>query len=247
MRTAITEAQRLQYLEAMGIQQWVERPSEEIEPVSSNLTVDVDAEYLAIGETRHTTKAGESVSLAVNWDVLQRNVAQCTACDLHKTRIQTVFGVGDSYADCMVIGEAPGASEDRQGEPFVGKAGMLLNEMLRAIGLNREQVFIANILKCRPPGNRDPKIEEVDACESFLNQQLLYVNPKLILAVGRVAAQNLLKTDSPIGRLRGKVHHYRKTPLVVVYHPAYLLRSPLEKRRAWSDLQLALKVLSDNV
>lgn len=141
----------------------------------------------------------------------------------------------------MVIGEAPGEQEDLQGEPFVGRAGLLLNEMIRAIGLLREQVYIANILKCRPPGNRDPQVDEVAACESFLMRQLALVRPSIILAVGRIAAQQLLKTTTPIGKLRGSVHDYQGVPLVVTYHPAYLLRSPLEKRKAWDDLCLALR------
>jgi uracil-DNA glycosylase family 4 len=176
----------------------------------------------------------------LGWDELQARVASCTACALHQTRTQTVFGVGDRRADWMVIGEAPGEQEDLQGEPFVGRAGQLLNEMLRAIGLERGQVFIANILKCRPPKNRDPQVEEASACEGHLKQQLALIKPKIILAVGRIAAQNLLKTTTPIGKLRGVVHDYQGVPLVVVYHPAYLLRSPLEKRRAFDDLRLAL-------
>lgn len=176
------------------------------------------------------------------WACLQSEVSGCTACSLHQSRTQTVFGVGDHTADWMVIGEAPGASEDQQGEPFVGRAGLLLNEMLRAIGLRREQVFIANILKCRPPNNRDPQAVEVDACESFLKRQIELLQPKLILAVGRVAAQNLLKVTTSVGKLRGKRHEYEGIPLVVIYHPAYLLRSPLEKRKAWDDLCFALNL-----
>jgi DNA polymerase len=141
----------------------------------------------------------------------------------------------------MVIGEAPGADEDRQGEPFVGRAGQLLNSMLRAVGLQREQVFIANILKCRPPNNRDPEAGEVAQCLPYLQRQIEFVRPQLLLAVGRIAAQNLLATDTPIGKLRGRVHRFgaAHTPLVVTYHPAYLLRSPGEKRKAWEDLKLA--------
>ena len=151
----------------------------------------------------------------------------------------------------MIVGEAPGADEDRQGEPFVGRAGQLLNNMLLAIGLRREQVYIANILKCRPPNNRDPRPEEVMQCEHYLRRQVELLQPKIILAVGRIAAQNLLKTDTPIGRLRGKLHYFgdddRKTPLVITYHPAYLLRSPKEKRKAWQDLQFAVAVSQGNI
>ena len=144
----------------------------------------------------------------------------------------------------MIIGEAPGADEDRQGEPFVGRAGQLLTAMLEAIGCRREEVYITNILKCRPPGNRDPLPAEVASCHDYLERQITLVDPSLILVVGRVAAHNLLQTDLPIGRLRGQVHHYGKAgiPLVVTYHPAYLLRSPLEKRKSWDDLQLAQRV-----
>jgi DNA polymerase len=156
--------------------------------------------------------------------------------------------VGRRDARLFVIGEAPGADEDRQGEPFVGRAGQLLNAMLRAIGLSRSEVFIANILKCRPPGNRDPQPEEASACTPYLSQQIALVQPRVLLAVGRIAAQWLLQTDTPIGRLRGRVSSYgeRNTPLVVTYHPAYLLRSPLDKAKAWTDLCLVRELLSQS-
>lgn len=182
----------------------------------------------------------------MDWPALEEAVRQCTRCPLHKTRSQTVFGVGNRQADWMIIGEAPGAEEDRRGEPFVGRAGQLLNNMLKAIGLEREAVYIANILKSRPPGNRDPLPDEVAACEPFLKRQIELVQPKIILALGRIAAQNLLKTDTKIGLLRGQRFVYPGTgiPLVVTYHPAYLLRAPQEKRKAWEDLQFACKVVS---
>ena len=166
-------------------------------------------------------------------------VSGCTRCELCKTRTQTVFGVGNRRAELLVIGEAPGADEDRQGEPFVGRAGQLLNSMLRAMGSPRETVYIANVLKCRPPGNRDPNPAEVASCLPYLQRQIDLIQPRLMLAVGRIAAQNLLATDTPIGRLRGQVHRFGSaaTPLIVTYHPAYLLRSPSEKRKAWSDLK----------
>ena len=178
-----------------------------------------------------------------DWSALESDVSACTRCVLHRTRRQTVFGVGDQNAQWMVIGEAPGADEDRQGEPFVGRAGQLLNEMLRAIGLSRQHVYIANILKCRPPQNRNPKAEEVAQCLDFLRQQVALVRPQLILAVGRIAAQNLLDDDQSVGRLRGRAHHFavqdHSVPVVVTYHPAYLLRSPGQKRKAWDDLCFA--------
>ena len=181
------------------------------------------------------------------WADLRHRVAKCQQCELHQGRTQTVFGIGDHNADWLIIGEAPGAEEDRQGEPFVGRAGKLLNSMLFACGLQREQVFIANILKCRPPNNRDPKPEEVVACSSYLREQIDLIQPKIILAVGRIAAQNLLKTETPIGKMRGQQYEYADTgiPVVVTYHPAYLLRSPREKRKAWLDLQLAMSVYQE--
>ena len=179
------------------------------------------------------------------WERLATEVRSCTLCGLHKTRTQTVFGVGRRDAELLVIGEAPGADEDRQGEPFVGRAGQLLNAMLRAIGLPRSEVYIANILKCRPPGNRDPQPEEAGLCTPYLSRQIALVNPRAILAVGRISAQWLLQTDSPIGRLRGRVFQYGTsgTPLVVTYHPAYLLRSPLQKATAWTDLCMVRELL----
>lgn len=200
----------------------------------------------SVPEVAVSTAPVSGVEVAgMDWQALRRTVAACTLCSLHETRTQTVFGVGNQNADWLVIGEAPGAEEDARGEPFVGRAGGLLNSMLAAIGLKREQVFIANILKCRPPGNRDPRPEEASACRPYLERQIALIAPKIILAVGRIAAQNLLATDTPIGKLRGRVHHFGagRTPLVVTYHPAYLLRSPGEKRKAWADLKLAVELV----
>jgi DNA polymerase len=180
----------------------------------------------------------------LDWPQLEAAVKSCTACELHTTRTQAVFGVGDPQAQWMVIGEAPGAEEDKQGEPFVGRAGKLLDNMLRAVGLQREQVYIANILKCRPPNNRDPRPEEIVQCEAFLQRQVALVQPRVILAVGRVAAGNLLKLDKRLGEMRGRVHHYGDTPVVVTYHPAYLLRTPRDKAKAWADLRLARRIVS---
>jgi uracil-DNA glycosylase family 4 len=177
-----------------------------------------------------------------DWPELEAAVKGCTRCPLHSTRTQGVFGVGNRQARWMIVGEAPGADEDRQGEPFVGRAGQLLNSMLRAIGLQREEVFIANILKSRPPNNRDPKPEEVQACIPYLFRQIELVNPTLILCVGRIAAQTLLGTTVTIGKLRGQVHRLASgRPMIVTYHPAYLLRSPVEKRKSWADLVLAMQ------
>lgn len=219
------EERRRQYLEAMGIPVWIQRHRTQPEAVDS--------------------PAEHSSTTQMDWSSLGKAVAACTACDLHRTRTQTVFGTGDIQAQWMIIGEAPGADEDRQGEPFVGRAGRLLNTMLQAIGLKREQVYIANILKCRPPNNRDPRLEEVECCESYLQRQIQLIEPRVILAVGRIAAQSLLKTVTPIGRLRGQRHRLpgSQISVVVTYHPAYLLRSPQQKRRAWEDLCLARSVV----
>jgi uracil-DNA glycosylase len=181
---------------------------------------------------------------ALDWEQLRAQVAACTRCALSATRTQTVFGVGNRRAEWLIVGEAPGAEEDRQGEPFVGRAGQLLNSMLRAIGLKREEVYIANVLKCRPPGNRDPGADEVLECLPYLERQIALLRPRILLAVGRIAAQNLLRTDAALARLRQQVHSFgiSRVPLVVTYHPAYLLRTPGDKRKAWEDLKFARKV-----
>jgi uracil-DNA glycosylase family 4 len=174
----------------------------------------------------------------MDWDTLEAAVSGCRACALCETRTKTVFGVGNRTADLLIVGEAPGADEDRAGEPFVGRAGQLLNRMLAAIGVAREQVYIANVLKCRPPGNRDPRPEEAKQCEAYLMRQIELIGPRLILCVGRVAAQHVLQTDAPLGSLRGRWLELRGDgiPLRVTYHPAYLLRSPDQKAKAWDDL-----------
>lgn len=187
----------------------------------------------------------------MDWSALRDAVSLCRACALCDGRTQTVFGTGNPNADWMIVGEAPGAQEDLRGEPFVGKSGQLLDAMLRAIRLTREpapaaqQVFIANTLKCRPPGNRNPLPAELARCEPFLVRQIELVRPRVILAMGRFAVQSLLRSNEPIGRLRGKVHRYQGVPLVVTYHPAYLLRNPLDKARAWDDMRLALATWRD--
>ena len=179
------------------------------------------------------------------WIELRQAVPACRACGLHQTRTQTVFGVGDENADWMLIGEAPGAEEDRLGDPFVGQAGKLLDNMLAAIGLGRqENVYIANVLKCRPPGNRNPAPEEVAQCSPHLLQQIELIKPKLIVAMGRFAAQTLLETGASISSLRGRVHRYAGVPLIVTYHPAYLLRTLEDKAKAWEDLVFAKKTMS---
>lgn len=179
-----------------------------------------------------------------SWAQLADAVAHCTACRLHTTRTQGVLGVGDRNADWLIIGEAPGADEDALGEPFVGEAGKLLDAMLGAIGLARgKNVYITNVLKSHPPGNRDPEPDEVAACRPYLNAQIALVQPKIILALGHVAAQSLLASKETIGHLRGRAHQFQGVPLVATYHPAYLLRKPTEKARAWEDLCLARRLM----
>jgi DNA polymerase len=181
----------------------------------------------------------------LDWDSLRREVEGCRACPLHETRHNTVFGVGNPQADLLIVGEAPGAEEDRQGEPFVGRAGKLLDMMLAAIGLDRSRVFIANTLKCRPPANRDPQVEESMRCRPYLLRQIELIQPRLILAIGRVAAHGLLERDDSLARLRDRRHSFgpQRIPLIVSYHPAYLLRSPDQKGKAWLDLQEVAKEL----
>ncbi len=180
----------------------------------------------------------------MDWQALQDCVKNCQACDLAKTRTQTVFGVGDPNADWLIVGEAPGAEEDKRGEPFVGQAGRLLDNMLAAIHLKRgENVYIANVLKCRPPQNRDQNGEEVQKCDPYLKRQVELIQPKIIIALGKFAAQSLLNTESSISSLRGKLHEYHGVPVVITFHPAYLLRSPLEKAKAWEDLCLARETM----
>ncbi len=217
-----SEHQRRAYLSALGIDVWLSSTT----PPAEDVDVPV------------------AVTDGLDWSQLRAAVAACTLCALHKSRTQTVFGVGNQQADWLIIGEAPGAEEDRRGEPFVGRAGQLLDEMLRAAGKVRAQVYIANVLKCRPPNNRDPEAVEASACRSYLDRQIALLRPKVILAVGRIAAQTLLETDTPVGRLRGKVHHLGDIPLVVTYHPAYLLRSPKQKAKSWQDLCLAMDVIA---
>jgi DNA polymerase len=261
--SGINNEQNAQYLQAMGIQSWALRAQpltsaveEVVEKVVEELiedTVDDVKENVVPGETpavivdaveRGVAPTTTDVEISqLDWSALQSTVSSCTACGLHESRTNTVFGIGAHQAQVMVIGEAPGADEDQQGEPFVGPAGQLLNNMLLAIGYKREQVYIANILKCRPPDNRDPEPEEVSQCESYLKRQIALVKPKVILAVGRIAAHNLMKVDTPIGKMRGKQYQYSDTPVVVTYHPAYLLRKPSEKGKSWDDLRLALSIL----
>lgn len=241
---------RDQYLAEMGIPVWRLRTP----AASASVPEESDAPFeVAAAPPQHAEAlpaapepAAAAADTGAQWASLAATVSACTRCALHQGRTQTVFGVGRRDADLLVIGEAPGADEDRQGEPFVGRAGQLLNAMLHAIGLPRSEVYIANILKCRPPGNRDPQPDEAAACTPYLAEQIALIKPRVILAVGRIAAQWLLQSDAPIGRLRGRVTRYGEsaTPLVVTYHPAYLLRSPAAKATAWIDLCMVKDLLS---
>lgn len=269
-------AQKKEYLRLMGIPIYAERADAVEEVTADEPIVEFKAEVesqpeavsslidsspiLAQAPTMSEPKQSETVEVSVH-DVLKRSelpedwsdlidhVANCTRCALHENRTQTVFGAGDIKADWMIIGEAPGAEEDKSGEPFVGKAGDLLATILEAIGLARNKVYLANSLKCRPPGNRDAKKSELAHCRAYIEQQIALVDPKIIICVGRVASQNLLQLDEPISRLRGKVHYLqnptkieKNIPVIVTYHPAYLLRSPSQKQKVWKDLKLAFSV-----
>lgn len=251
---------RQRYLRALGIDAWVPRDGS-AEPLERYATDDsapaqratvcateaqesepVEMEpELGVGAGQVSQAARENANDDIeqlDWEQLGECIRTCRRCELHQGRKHTVFGAGVREAELMVVGEGPGAEEDRRGEAFVGRAGKLLDEMLFAIGCNRrDSVFIANIVKCRPPGNRDPRPEEVAACERYLRRQIDLVHPRVIVAVGRVAAQNLLNTQQRLGALRGREHEYQGAPVIVTYHPAYLLRSPQDKRKAWEDLK----------
>lgn len=236
------DSRQLSYLRAMGVDVWVSRDAAGAEAPLTGASLESAAAPKAQLEVEAVARLDADPVAGLDWPELEARVRDCRACGLHTTRTQTVFGVGNRAARWMIVGEAPGAEEDRQGEPFVGRAGQLLNAMLKATGFPREQVFIANILKCRPPGNRDPSPAESGCCKPFLFRQIELVNPTLLLCVGRIAAQTLLETDTPIGQLRGKVHRLPSgRPVIVTYHPAYLLRSPGEKRKAWQDLLFAVR------
>jgi DNA polymerase len=246
---------RQEYLAALGLKSWKLRAT--AAPGSSPATelfaaapdVFAPPPIAATGTAATGTVATGTLAAreaGVDWPELRARVAACTRCGLSATRTQTVFGVGSLHADWLIVGEAPGADEDRKGEPFVGRAGQLLNSMLHAVGLAREQVYIANVLKCRPPGNRDPNPTEAAECLPYLERQIALLKPKIMLAVGRVAAQNLLHTDKTLGSLRQQVHRFGASavPLIVTYHPGYLLRTPTDKRKTWEDLKFAREVCS---
>ncbi|MES2884667.1 MAG: uracil-DNA glycosylase [Pseudomonadota bacterium] len=254
---------RDEVLGLLGVERWLPRSAVgQVPPVALQVAASpVPAAVASVGAAlplMAPAAAGSGLQADADWQGLRAQVADCTRCKLCKTRTKTVFGIGHPLAELMVVGEGPGADEDASGEPFVGRAGKLLDEMLKAIGRSRalgaetavvnaatlsplatQPVFIANVVKCRPPGNRDPEKDEVEACRNYLDAQIAHVKPKLIVALGRIAAQRLLGNDEPLSRLRGPIHHYGalKTPVFVTYHPAYLLRAPKEKAKSWEDLK----------
>ena len=240
---------RPRYLAALGLDAWQRRDAFAAGPVAAvparaavalSAAVPVPTVPAAVAVEAPPSAPRTPPIALPGWDELQAQVASCRKCRLCETRNKTVFGVGPMDARLMVVGEGPGADEDAQGEPFVGRAGKLLDEMLRAIGRTRStDTFIANVVKCRPPENREPAEEEAEACRPYLEQQLKTIKPRLIVALGRIAAQRLLATDTPIGKMRGQTYAWGPdaTPLMVTYHPAYLLRNPGEKAKSWEDLK----------
>ena len=238
-----TLLKRKLFLKEIGIEpEWLPKDAVAIveNPVKSETSTIPVESLINIPTDQAPSGTSTATISAMDWDTLEQTVSSCQRCQLCSTRTQTVFGTGPHNAEWMVIGEAPGEQEDRQGQPFVGQAGKLLDNMLYAIGLNRTQnVYIANILKCRPPANRNPHPEEIADCTPYLQRQIALLKPKCILLMGRFAAQTLLKTDVSISKLRGQVYFYENIPTIVTYHPAYLLRSPQEKGKAWIDLCMA--------
>jgi uracil-DNA glycosylase family 4 len=242
---------RREYLAALRLKSWKLRATAAPGPLPATpiampsiATLSIATPSVAAAPAAPAVR--EAREAGVDWPELRARVAACTRCGLSATRTQTVFGVGNLHAEWLIVGEAPGADEDRKGEPFVGRAGQLLNSMLHAVGLAREQVYIANVLKCRPPGNRDPNPTEAAECLPYLERQIALLKPKIMLAVGRIAAQNLLHTGKTLGSLRQQVHRFgaSSVPLIVTYHPGYLLRTPADKRKTWEDLKFAREVCS---
>jgi DNA polymerase len=234
-------AARVRYAREMGLGDFYRcepsdvRHLETLQPINSHV------------ETRHAASQTRDVLPVLNksaalTDILN-DIGDCTRCRLHKGRTKLVFGVGDVNADIMFVGEGPGADEDKQGEPFVGRAGQLLNNMISAMGIRREDVYIANVVKCRPPDNRTPEKDECDTCSPFLMRQIEVIQPKMIVALGAVAAKNLLGVNDSMANLRGKIYDFKGTKLVATYHPAYLLRDPRQKAEAWKDLQMVMREL----
>ena len=240
---------KLFYLQQMGIEPCVTRAAAQAsEQTAHETTEQAKLQVHAkpdVGQSAVQPSQQDDTPMTPQWQSLAQEVIDCTKCILHKTRTQTVFGVGDKQAQWMFIGEAPGLDEDRKGEPFVGRAGQLLTKMLKAIGFERSEVYIANVIKCRPPDNRNPRLEEIVQCLSYLHRQIQLVQPEIIVLLGGVAATSLLKEQTSVSRLRGQIHRIAITevPVIVTYHPAYLLRSPHQKAATWEDLQFACKTI----
>lgn len=245
------------YLDVMGVEVWQSRDAlpEVVDETPAQESVNLAPEpvpespQLKTPQAKQAEPAAQPPVASNDWQALQQQVSGCTACALHEQRRQAVFGVGDEQADVLIIGEAPEQDEDLQGEPFVARAGQLLNAMLAAINLRREAVFITNIVKCRPPQNRDPRPEEAEACSAYLLKQIEHIQPRVILAMSRVAAHQLLQCEGTVGEMRGSVHRHAATdiPVIVTYHPAYLLRKPLDKRKSWEDLKSLRQLLANSV
>lgn len=243
---------RLRYYKDLGIYDFYRRPVPDAvsldaagpRPIASAATAGPDQSVRAPRDTPPAPSTKPAVDPGTALRLIREDLGDCTRCPLHKQgRKQIVFGVGNPRADLMFIGEAPGADEDIQGEPFVGRAGQLLNNMMKAMGLRREDVYIANIIKCRPPGNRTPEREECETCSPYLFRQIEVIKPKAIVALGAVAAKTLLAINAPMAELRGRWYDFRGTKLAVTYHPAFLLRDPRQKKEAWKDLQMVMKEL----
>ncbi len=241
-------AARVDYYREMGIYDFYRRPVEESAVAASPSENTLSAERTSVAISGEGTSLFKS-PLPVIKDkpaalkMIREDIGDCTRCRLHKGRTKLVFGVGNINAELMFVGEGPGADEDAQGEPFVGRAGQLLNNMISAMGLKREDVYIANVVKCRPPGNRTPEKDECDTCSPFLMRQIDVIRPKVIVALGAVAAKNLLAMNDSMANLRGRWYDFRDSKLLVTYHPAYLLRDPRQKKEAWKDLQMVMKYL----
>ena len=239
-------AARVNYYRDMGIHDFYRRPADESDTaVAAGKAPEQEAAMLPDNSRKSVLDSPLPViqDKPAALQLIREEIGDCTRCRLHKGRTNLVFGVGNVNADIMFVGEGPGADEDAQGEPFVGRAGQLLNNMIAAMGLRREEVYIANVVKCRPPGNRTPEKDECDICSPFLLRQIEVIQPKVIVALGAVAAKNLLAMNDSMANLRGRWYDFKSSKLLVTYHPAYLLRDPRQKKEAWKDLQMAMKYL----
>ncbi|MGE5323428.1 MAG: uracil-DNA glycosylase [Actinomycetota bacterium] len=235
-------AAHVNYYREMGIHDFYRRSVDENASVLIQATAEQTAEpHASVPESAEALSIIQDKPAALQ--AIRDDIGDCTRCRLHKGRTKLVFGVGNPNAELMFVGEGPGADEDAQGEPFVGRAGQLLNNMISAMGLKREDVYIANVVKCRPPGNRTPERDECDTCSPFLLRQIEVIKPKVIVALGAVAAKNLLAVNDSMANLRGRWYDFRGAQLAVTYHPAYLLRDPRQKKEAWKDLQMVMKHL----